>query len=82
MKVVFDNKAAGDLRFILEEDKDGLLYETSNAVTRALVCSSMFEGWGIEREPRRSVWLKELADQFGDPEIAQRYYHAAIDADK
>jgi hypothetical protein len=82
MKVVFDNKVAGDARFTLEEDENGLLYETSNAATRELVCSAMFVGWGIDREPRRSAWLKELADQFGDREIAQRYYNAAIDADK
>jgi hypothetical protein len=82
MKVIFDNGTVGDARFTLEEDDNRLLYETSNAATRALVCSAMFQGWGIEKEPRRSAWLKELASQFGDPEIAQRYYHAAIDDDK
>lgn len=81
IETVLYDEGTGDQHFKLVE-RDGKLYETSNAVTDSLVCSAMFAGWGIESEPRRSEWIDELEEQFGDREIAERYYAAAIDADK
>lgn len=85
MTILFDNAEQverADDRVILEEDENGLLYETNNASTQALVCSAMFLGWGIECEPRRSEWLEELTAMFGSREIAERYFAAATDRDK
>ncbi len=83
LKTIFDNVNAidrADDRFVLEEDADGLLYETSNAVTRALVCGQMFRGWD---NLYSEEWLDALTDQFGsDREIAERYQRAATDQDK
>lgn len=82
LTTIYDNGLNGDRHFMLEENADGLLYETSNAVTRALVCSAMFAGWGIEQEPRSTEWKSELAGQFDSEEVAERYYRAATDQDK
>lgn len=72
----------GDNRFVLEEDENGLLYETSNANSRQLVNSGMFMGWGDEYL-RSEKWLSELTDQFeGDRAAAERYVRAASDDDK
>ena len=79
-KTIYD-EGIGDQHFSLVE-RDGLLYETSNAVTAALVCSAMFAGWDIETEPKASEWIAALAAQFGSEEIARRYYAAATDRDK
>lgn len=77
MKIIFDNARSinrADDRHILEEDEDGLLYETNNAFTRALVCSAMFVNWLPERDT--------LAEHFGSEEVAGRYLSAAQDFDK
>ncbi len=80
LTTVFDNEQAGDQSFILEEDADGLLYETSNANTRALVCGAMFTGWDcLESEE----WLANLTQMFdGRRDMAERYQRAALDQDK
>lgn len=80
LKEIFDNGESGDQHFRLEEDEDGLLYETSNAVTQALVCGAMFIGFDCLESKK---WIEELTQQFnGRREIAERYQRAAVDADK
>lgn len=78
MYTIYDNGQLGDQHFRLEQDEVGLLYETSNAVTRALVCSQMFAGWDCDSDQ----WLKELHLQFGSLKVARRYQQAALDLDK
>lgn len=77
MNAIYDNAATitrADDRFVLEQDTDGLLYETSNAVTRALVCGAMV---GSQLPDRAG-----LIEQFGSEEIADRYLDALQDNDK
>lgn len=77
LTTIFDNADSitrADDRFVLEQDENGLLYETSNAVTRALVCSAMV-GMSL---PNRDG----LISQFGSEEIADRYLSALRDEDK
>jgi len=76
-KVIFDNLETitrADDRFVLEEREDGLLYETSNAVTGSLVCGAMVGS----RLPDRDG----LVSQFGSETIADRYLAALRDEDK
>lgn len=76
MKTIYDNANQinrADDRFILEENEDGHLLETNNAVTRALVCGDMFH-----QLPDRDG----LVTQFGNEQIADRYLSAAQDFDK
>lgn len=78
MNVIFDNAAdviRADDRIILEEDDNGLLYETTNANTRALVCSAMFPDLP-------AGWIVELETLFSSQAVAERYYAAATDSDK
>lgn len=85
MKTIYDNADRidrADDRVVLKEDDNGHLYETTNAATDELVSSAMFAGWNIEAEPRRTQWLNELEKHFGSRDVAERYYRAAIDADK
>jgi len=77
MTTIYDNVATitrADDRFTLEQDADGLLYETSNAVTRSLVCGAMFSTGLPDRDG--------LVKLFGSEEIADRYLNAAQDNDK
>ena len=75
MKTIYDNInniTRADDRFVLEEDENGLLYETSNAVTRQLVCSAMFV-----TKPSYATLLLQFPE-----EIADRYSNAIHDYDK
>ena len=79
---VISDCGEADNRFVLEEDENGLLYETSNALTRQVVCSAMFSGWGDDYL-RSDEWLDALTEKFdGDRSVAQRYVDAALDNDK
>jgi hypothetical protein len=77
MKTIYDNANTidrADDRFVLEEDQDGILYETSNAVTQAVVSAAMFPSQLPDRDG--------LVSQFGSEEVADRYLRAAQDLDK
>jgi hypothetical protein len=77
MKTIFDNVAVidrADERFVLQEDADGRLFETSNAVTRAMVCGAMVGNSYPDRDG--------LIKMFGSEEIADRYLIALRDEDK
>lgn len=78
MKTIFDNANGidrADDRFVLEENEDGHLLETSNANTRALVCGAMVGNSYPDRDG--------LVSQFGgSEEIADRYLSALRDEDK
>ena len=63
-----------DDRFVLEQDERGMLYETSNANTRQLVCSAMV---GTTLPTRAG-----LVVQFESKTIADRYLSALQDYDK
>ena len=67
MRLIFDNGETGNGRFVLEEGGDGLLYETSNAVTRAVVCSDPLTTRHSELAlsfPRASCRTPELLDWY------------------
>ena len=77
MTTIYDNIKSisrADDRFILEQDENGMLYETSNANTRQLVCSAMV---GTTLPNRDGLIL-----QFGNESIADRYLSALQDYDK
>lgn len=77
MKAIYDNAETitrADDRFILEQNDDGHLLETSNANTRQLVCGAMVGSSLPDRDG--------LVEQFGSEEIAARYLEALQDFDK
>lgn len=78
MTTVFDNASSisrADDRFVLEEDGEGRLYETSNANTQCLVCGAMVG----TRYPDRDGLIEQFG---GSEELADRYLSALRDEDK
>ena len=77
MTTIYDNAGTisrADDRFMLEENNDGHLFETSNANTRELVCGAMV---GASLPSRDGLVL-----QFGSESVADRYLVALQDLDK
>jgi len=77
MNTIYDNAdtiTRADDRFLLEENEDGHLFETSNANSQQLVCGAMVGAWLPDRDG--------LVLQFGSDEVADRYLEALQDFDK
>ena len=77
MTTIYDNAdsvARADDRFLLEENQEGLLFETSNANSRQLVCGAMVGNSLPDRDG--------LISQFGSESVADRYLVALQDQDK